>query len=464
MASSHLPTRLTPALKHRLMQLCREIIQTPSSNGDGTVRLAQWVGSGLRKLGFEVTFQRAVFHDVPQLNLIARKGPKTGRALLFNTHLDTVATEAKAWKKTGGDPFSPVILNGRLYGLGAADTKLALACQWVALESLGDFELKRPLILTGTYGEERGLVGVQQLIRHPWIKPCDVINSEPTELKPVTGNYGFRVYRFEGRGRKIQTGGAWLFEVLFTGKATHSAYPEHGSSAILQALDWIGKQESSVEILSVEGGLAPNIVPPSCTVRLLASSRRLLSPEKWKGRVVSIQKAVDSSFYTGVKPFLLRLAKQFRGKKKLQESFNWGMVRFHEGRLEAFMDHRFAPGKEPKASFKQWQAVAKEANRNGWGNFRLRIEKENPAWLGRNGGPFLKSVQDVLKAIGKPVKPAMKLGCTEAGFFAKKGCRAVIFGPGAAYGNAHQPDECVPVDQLEKAVIFYRELIQRLCR
>src|SRR5207244_4853031 len=90
-----------------------------------------------------------------QVNLIATiSGCDTAAAtLVLNTHLDTVPPgDAALWTECGGDPFTAAVRQDRIYGLGAADTKLDFVAKVVALAEIDT--PRRSVYLVGTFGEE----------------------------------------------------------------------------------------------------------------------------------------------------------------------------------------------------------------------------------------------------------------------------------------------------------------------
>jgi hypothetical protein len=145
-----------------------------------------------------------------------------------------------------------------------------MACQLLALESFKKPKWKRPLWITGTYGEEMGLVGVQKLIKVFRFASGDVLNSEPTGLRMAVGNKGFRIFRIQGGIKKRKAVSGILYELGFQGRAAHSGTAHLGLNACLQALGWLKKQGKACYVVSVEGGLAPNIVAPFCWVKVVA--------------------------------------------------------------------------------------------------------------------------------------------------------------------------------------------------
>jgi acetylornithine deacetylase/succinyl-diaminopimelate desuccinylase-like protein len=167
--------------------------------------------------------------------------------------------------------------------------------------------------------------------------------------------------------------------------------------------------------------------------------------------------------WPGLPRYLSQLIKFYDGLKPIGESFNLGILRMDEKKIELILDHRTSPRWDPQTSFKKWNQFLRRAMKDGLGTFQLSIEKDNPHWYGGRSGKWLKGVQALLRKMNRDSAPVMKLGCTEAGFFSKKGCEVVTFGPGRAHGNAHQPNESVPIGQLVDSVRFYRKLIQQVC-
>ena len=179
-------------------------------------------------------------------------------ALVFSTHLDCVP------------PFIPSRLEGdRLFGRGACDAK------GIAVSQLGAAEALRASGVAGVgllfvVGEERGSDGALAANGLPTGRCRFLVNGEPTEGKLALGHRG-----------------AYRVRLRATGRAAHSAYPELGDSAIEKLLDALatlramefpsdpvlGRTQCNIGLL--EGGVAPNVVPPSAMADLLI---RLVTP------------------------------------------------------------------------------------------------------------------------------------------------------------------------------------------
>jgi succinyl-diaminopimelate desuccinylase len=444
----------------RLIDLCQEFLRTDSTNPTGNIQLANLVTQELRFLGFRVKRQRARLDGVPQVNLIARQGPNELRPLLLNTHLDTVSTAADMWTKTDGNPFNPKRINGRLYGLGAADTKLALACQIVAIEGLDLERMQRPLMITATYGEEAGMVGIHKLIRSPDLNPAFVINSEPTELAPSNGNYGFRIYRVTGIERRFGTQDGFHHRILFKGKAAHSARPELGTNAILNAMHWLKHEGRRVQVVEINGGIAANIVAPDCLMDVVSSSSKLKGLRKYSGRVLESKPAEAQSISPGLTESLKKIPESLLNTRRKEELTNAGRIDLKAGRYEILISHRFAPGISPDEELTGWRRVIKP---NDHVSTRISIGRDNPGFRQDPRRPFIRQVQSILRGLGKDSSLVLKPGCTEAMYFARLGCDVLTLGPGESYGNVHAPNESIRIKDLKEAVKFYRTLITKIC-
>lgn len=208
-------------------------------------------------------------------NVIGRLGTGDGPTLLFDGHMDTVDVgDTSCWKH---DPFGGEIVDGVLYGRGAADMKGGLAAMVYALKSLarGKARLRGTLYLVGVVQEEpcEGM-GIQHVIEAEEIQPDWVVLGEPTNLQVTRGH----------RGRVA-------LEITVRGRACHASMPQQGVNAIYQAArvvvgvellaaqlgedSFLGKGSIAVtDIRSMAG--SRNAVPDSCSLYL---DRRLTGGE-----------------------------------------------------------------------------------------------------------------------------------------------------------------------------------------
>lgn len=168
----------------------------------------------------------------------------------LSTHMDTVP------------PFVPWREDDDcIYGRGACDAKGIIAAMVSAAERLLESGT-RNFALLFVVGEEKNSAGAEVAARAPRGSHY-LIDGEPTESKVALGSKGMLRY-----------------EIIATGKMAHSAYPELGESAIeklMDALDAIRRVplpedplfgKTTVNIGTISGGRAPNIVPDAAKAEL----------------------------------------------------------------------------------------------------------------------------------------------------------------------------------------------------
>lgn len=199
-------TQLTPTLELALDLISRPSV-TPEDAGCQDLMIER-----LEKIGFKI--ERMLFGDVK--NFYAKRGTQ-GPNLCFAGHTDVVPTGPESeWKVP---PFKPEIVDGILYGRGAADMKGSLASMIIAVEN---FVAEHPnhdgqISFLITSDEEGPFVDgttrvVDALIaRQEKVDWCIV--GEPSSTKTV--------------GDIIKNGrrGSFSGDVTIYGKQGHVAYP-----------------------------------------------------------------------------------------------------------------------------------------------------------------------------------------------------------------------------------------------
>ena len=222
----------------------RALINIDSTTGR-EAEAGEWLARELRGLGYTVVEQPIARGCA---NVFATLDAP---AVVFSTHYDCVP------------PFFPSrIENGRLYGRGACDAKGILAAQVAATERLRARGERRVGLLF-VVGEERGSDGAAAANTRP---PGSrfLINGEPTDNRLASATRGVLRLRLRAVGR-----------------ASHSAAPEHGESAIDKLIDALialrsmalpsdahfGKTFYSIGL--IEGGVAPNVVSPHASAEVL---------------------------------------------------------------------------------------------------------------------------------------------------------------------------------------------------
>jgi acetylornithine deacetylase len=201
---------------------------------------------------------------IEKANLIAWRGPGAPldrqAELALVCHTDTVPY-AEEWS----DATTLIPEGDDLKGCGACDVKGFLACILAVSAEIDAARVLKPLCIVLTADEEIGCVGARHLVDRQALRARYAIVGEPTSLRPVRAGKGY-----------------CLAEITVGGREAHSAYPDDGESAIYRAAklmieiqklaegmkglrdDAFSPPWTTLNIGEIHGGLAKNIVPPSC--------------------------------------------------------------------------------------------------------------------------------------------------------------------------------------------------------
>ncbi len=191
--------------------------------------------------------------------------------LLLNAHIDTVKP-VDAWTR---NPFSPVIENGKLYGLGSNDDGASLVSLLQVFRVLREQQLPYNLIYLVSAEEEiSGKNGIEHAL--PLLPHIDLaLVGEPTGMQPAIAEKGLMV-----------------LDVTAHGKAGHAARNE-GDNAIYHAIkdiQWFQtyKWEKESELLGpvkmsvtiINAGTQHNVIPDKCMFTVDVRSNELYSNEE----------------------------------------------------------------------------------------------------------------------------------------------------------------------------------------
>ena len=229
------------------VELLKRLISIPSVSRDETAaadvfeqQVSAW-GLPARRIGNNILIQEELNPHQPTLLLCA--------------HIDTVKP-VSTWTR---DPFTPVVEDGRLYGLGANDCGGGLVSLLAVYRLLRGLSLKYNLVYLASCEEEVSGEGGFRLAL-PELPPIDVaIVGEPTDMQPAIAEKGLMVI----------DGTAY-------GKSGHAARNE-GVNAIYEALDdlvWLRdyrfKKESpllgptKMTVTVLNSGTQHNVIPDEC--------------------------------------------------------------------------------------------------------------------------------------------------------------------------------------------------------
>lgn len=233
------------------VQLLKQLIATPSISREeqGT---AQLLGQFLAGKG--VPYQQHL-NNVWAVN---KHFDPAKPSILLNSHHDTVKPNPQYTR----DPFSPDVLDGKLYGLGSNDAGGCLVSLLAAFLHFYEQEGMAYNIVVAITAEEEisGVNGIESIL-HVLPKPALAIVGEPTKTDLAIAEKGLMV-----------------LDCVAHGKAGHAARDE-GENALYKAMDdinWfrtfrfpkvseaLGPVKMSVTVIQTSNK-AHNVVPAECS-------------------------------------------------------------------------------------------------------------------------------------------------------------------------------------------------------
>jgi succinyl-diaminopimelate desuccinylase len=200
-------------------ELTRELVRIPSvvRPGDPTATesaVADHVRRWLVKEGFDVEVQEVAPGRPNVIAVLGEKG--TGKSLLLEGHTDVVTEGDPAqWSRP---PFAADLVDGRIYGRGAADMKSGLAAAMVAAAAFkrSGVALRGRLVVGALVDEETDMLGARHLCTTAIGRELDAaIICEPEENELCLE----------------QRGVVWA-RVTLRGRMAHGAMPEAGVNPI----------------------------------------------------------------------------------------------------------------------------------------------------------------------------------------------------------------------------------------
>jgi acetylornithine deacetylase/succinyl-diaminopimelate desuccinylase-like protein len=457
-----------------LFEWCRRLIALRSVTDEGTRAIAETCAAEmLAPAGISARIIPSAGEGDGQVNLLATVRGRDGSLapLVLNTHLDTVPPgSSEQWTACAGDPFNACVEDGRIYGLGAADTKLDFAAKVSALSTCG--VPRRDVFLVGSFGEEHGLVGAKEMVQGDLLPTGSLtFVGEPSRLYLITAHKGLMVFELILRFSPARADSlARAQRLTFLGKAAHSSTPALGINAIELALEAMVVRRE-MEVMAISGGTAVNVVPARCDV-VVASEVGLDAPIGGAAQVSN----VDSPPAEFVPPEVITTAHRLIGALK---SFaddvgpdepdyapptltcNVGLIRSTAGLMTLEFEMRPPPSLSLDTVRNGLAKLVDVHARQAPGmTIELREKRANPGFRTAAGSETVELAMGALAKTGLPLQTGVKSGCTEAGVYAAAGLIPVVIGPGPSTGVIHAPNEYNFLSDVEAAVRFYRALLE----
>ena len=224
--------------------------------------MIDWIADFLAARG--VASRRFYDPSGGKANLYARLGPSGGGGVMLSGHTDVVPVDGQDWSVP---PFSLTERDGRYYGRGSADMKGFLACVLAAVDDFLAAPLRMPLHLAFSYDEEVGCLGVRSLVDFLQAspeKPALCLIGEPTEMQPVFGHKANWPCAAALRARPaIRLCPAGVNAIRYAARLINRL-DRLGERLARQLDSRFSPPFSTLQVGTIQGGAALNIVPQSC--------------------------------------------------------------------------------------------------------------------------------------------------------------------------------------------------------
>lgn len=252
------------------VDILEKLVGLPSVVGAPNSAIVDWISAYLRTFGIAVHVLPGPEGD--RANLFATIGSCDAPGYILSGHMDVVPANEAGWT---GDPFVLRTEGERLCGRGTTDMKGFLAAALAAVPLLVAAPLNRPIHLAFSYDEEAGCRGVPHLLaKLPDLctRPLGALIGEPSGMRAILAHKGKAAAR-----------------ATLTGRPGHSSRPELGLNAVHAMAEVLriavstahdlteGPYDatfeppySSLQVGTIHGGRALNIIPDLCTLELEA--------------------------------------------------------------------------------------------------------------------------------------------------------------------------------------------------
>lgn len=378
-----------------ILEILDRLIRFDTVSANSNLALIDYVQDFLTARGFDT--HRLPDETGQKAGLFARLGPAIEGGILLSAHSDVVPVEGQVWSV---DPFRLTINDNRLFGRGACDMKGYLAAMLVCADKAREMTLTAPLMLSISYDEEIGCVGIQKMKARlaPLLgAPRVCFVGEPTQMQVAIGHKGKAAYRAHFKGNQGHSAMAPQFVnalhmAMDFGQALRNLqrdFTMHGAQDAAYDIP-----HSTVHMGKLSGGTALNMIPDVATMEF--ELRHLAS---------DLRSAFEASVATAASQIAARYQKQSK-----------------EAAVEI----------EPLASYPGLDLST---------NHEAVIEAQTQ----------LSTHETIKVSYG-----------TEAGVFAELGLPTIVCGPGSMAGQGHKPDEFVELGQLQQCQAMLGRMLDSL--
>ncbi len=383
-----------------LIELTQELVRIPSVHDPerhlNEQPAAELVAARMRSFGWSPELD-IVAPGRPNVIAVVEGGGGAGPTLMFEGHTDVV-TEGDGWTV---DPFGAEIVDGKLYGRGAADMKGGVAALLFATDALarrGPFPGR--IVLAALVDEEGMMAGAKDLVARGRTSGVDaVICCEP-----------------EGGEICHVAKGALRLRLDFTGKMAHGAMPFQGRN--------------------------PNRAL-GATIGALAEYEAALQERHGEHAHLG---------HVWITPTVLRAGEAVQMNVMPAGASMW-------------VDVRTTPAVDHHALIDELTTVVAAAGADLGITTRIEVIDDRPSVATAEDDALVRAVWDAHAAVGSGAPRLGGVpGATDGTVITSRtGMPSVVYGPGGKW-IAHQADEFVELDDLVTHAEVYVEAADRFLR
>jgi len=371
---------------------------------------------------------------------------------LFMAHFDVVPP-GPGWSVT--QPLEPRIVDGRLYGRGAADDKGNVAAISLALSGFQPREGTVVVAFTGDeeVGGRRGAGWLASWLRSEGLWPDYLVNGDGAFSRVIVRRRNVFVARIRVRGELWEVEGARRrasYTAEFRVRATrHAAYflPGVDRHPLIEAS--LEARDRGLYAVSLRGEwVKSNVVPSSVEVEWL-------EPGAGEERV---QVDLGLTWLVHAILPLTRLKVEGTGYSDYGVTATPNVYRRTPAGHEIQLDVRAMCDEKRRVE----EAIEEilEHSLPGEAEWSITVEAGGGTLYTSPHARLVRIATRINRSLGLPGDTMEAAGASDSRYFSPHGVEAIDYGPRGA--GVHGPDEYVEVEALGKAVEFYRRVAEEL--
>jgi len=399
--------------RKEITELTSELVRIPTPNPPGnTAECVKLIRDYFEEHGIHTkTFERIK----GKTNIVAHIEGTDAHTILWFGHLDVVPEgDTSSWRQ---EPYGGKVIGDFIYGRGSSDMKGDCAAAMVAARILGDEgKLRFNTDFWFTCDEEVGGIDGAE-----WLSKEDMVKGDVCIIGDSSGSTQSRPFIDAGCKGMLWT------KIKATGRTAHGSTPHLGSNALKKLVTITPHIEKMQDYkLNVAKDLRPAL---RTSVDYLLSSKELNEEQRKRTKRLYNYPTVTLNMLNG-------------GVK----------INVVPDHAEAFFDIRLTPGIDFVATKKQLLKLIESSRIEG---ITHEFVQEQTGYFESPKSQFAKQLSRAVR-IATGTKPKFKIltGGTDAASLTKVGIPCLGYGAGME-GQAHAPDEHVPIDDLVLAAKVY---------